>query len=176
MKGKGMLSLVAVALVAAMTTAQTAEAQRSFGLGVSGGLTLPTGDFGEVFNSGYHIGGHLNLAPASLPVELLFDVTYHSFEGDDDLVVTPFDFSFLSIAANAAYVLPGVSVRPYLMGGVGVYLGKADVEGAERESDVGLSLGGGLRFPLSGLSSFLQARVNFVDDVTMIPISFGIVF
>jgi hypothetical protein len=138
-------------------------------------MGIPTGEFADFQESGYHIGGHLNLAPASLPVELLFDVTYHNFSGNSDLVI-PVDFSYFSVSGNAAYVFSGVGMRPYLMGGIGMYFGKADVDGADSESDFGFDVGGGLRFMLSGFSSFLQGRVNFVGDATFIPISFGVVF
>jgi hypothetical protein len=166
---------VALAISALLISSSSASAQRVFAIGVSGGVSFPTGDMADAQRSGYHIGGHLNFNPPALPVELLVDATYHSFEGNLDLP-DPIDFSMLGVSASAAYVLPGVALRPYLMGGVGMYFGKADIPGAERESEFGFNVGGGLRFTLSGLSTFVQARANFVDEATFVPVSFGILF
>ncbi len=166
---------LALAFAALVLSTSSANAQKTLSLGVSGGLSVPTGQFADFQASGFHVGGHLNLAPASLPIQILVDGTYHSFDGNLDLA-TPISVSYFGVAGNVAYVFPGASMRPYLMGGVGMYFGKADVPGAESESEFGFNAGGGLRFVLSGLSTFLQVRANFVGDNTFIPISFGILF
>jgi opacity protein-like surface antigen len=133
------------------------------------------GEMADFQGSGYHVAGHANLTPASLPVEIMLDGTFHSFDAKSNV---PFGekFSYFGAGAGAAYVFPGLSMRPYLLGGIGMYFGKADVPGAESESEFGFNAGGGLRFVLSGFNSFLQARVNIVGDHTFVPISFGIVF
>jgi len=92
----------------------------------------------------------------------------------------------MALTANAAYTLPGVAVRPYVIGGVGMYSSKADVDGAESSSDFGLNGGVGVRFALGGLSTFAEARFHniFVKDelsgekanVQFSPITFGIQF
>jgi len=166
---------LALALATLVLSTSSASAQKTVSLGVSGGLSVPTGQLADRQASGFHVGGHLNFAPASLPFEILVDATYHSFDGNLDLT-TPISVSYFGIAGSAAYVFPGTSMRPYIMGGGGMYFGKADVPGAESDSEFGFNVGGGLRFVLSGLSTFLQVRANFVGDNTFVPISFGILF
>jgi hypothetical protein len=172
-------TLAAVAAISAFALAAPAqlEAQRPLSLGVSAGLSLPNGDMADVLNSGYHIGGHLNLVPATFPVEIHFDVTYHSFDENND-ILAPFTFTYLNVGANAAYVLPGIAVRPYLLGGIGMYMGKSDFGNvtSDTESELGFAIGAGARFVMSGISSFVQLRMNFVDDWTFMPISFGVLF
>ena len=179
LKGKQTMKPISAAVLTALASlivvSSPAAAQRSITLGVSGGLSLPTGTMSDAFSSGYHVGGHLNFAPESSPVELMVDATYHSFGGNLDLP-EPVDFSYFGISGSAAYMLPGENSQPYLMGGVGMYFGKADVEGAESDSEFGFNVGGGIRFLLSGLSTFFQVRANFVGDNTFIPVSFGVMF
>ena len=171
----GTMRGILIAVSALAFSASAASAQKTLSLGISGGLTIPTGEMADAQASGYHVGGHLNLAPESLPVELLFDATFHSFGGNLDLPL-PVDFTTFGVSGSAAYVIGGTDMRPYLMGGIGMYFSKADVPGADSQSDFGFNFGGGVRFMLSGMTTFLQARANIVKDNTFIPISFGILF
>jgi hypothetical protein len=172
-------SLLAAAIITASALCAAPSlllAQRSVMLGVSAGLSLPTGEMADAQTSGYHIGGQLTLAPAgAAPIEFIVDVTYHDFDGNSDMLF-PFSFRYVNATANAAYVFPGLTVRPYVLGGLGLFMGKADLPGADSESDFGFSAGAGARFVLSGFSTFIQAKANFVSDHTFIPISFGVIF
>ena len=168
-------SSLAAALLLVGTSA--AQAQKVFSVGVSGGLSLPMGDMSDVFASGFHVGGHVNIAPPSLPIEILLDGTYHGFEENSDLPpAARFKFSSFDVSGSAAYAFSGMTMRPYIMGGVGMYFGKVDAPGAENDSEFGFHAGAGLRFLLSGFNTFLQGRINFVGDFTYVPISFGILF
>jgi len=166
---------LAMAFGSLVLVSSSASAQRTVAIGVSGGLSVPTGTMAESQVSGFHVGGHVNLSPASLPFEILLDLTIHNFDGNMDQP-SPLDFRSVGVSGNAAYVFPGADMRPYLLGGVGMYFGKPDIAGADNESEFGFDVGGGMRFVLSGLTSFIQVRANFVGDRTFVPISFGILF
>jgi opacity protein-like surface antigen len=169
------ITAAAAVFAALISFASAAQAQRALSLGISGGLSLPMGEMADFQGTGYHVAGHANINSASLPFEILLDGTYHSFDAKSGAAFGE-KFSYFGAGASAAYVFPGLTMRPYLLGGVGMFFGKADVPGAESESEFGFSAGGGLRFVLSGFNSFLQARVNIVGDHTFVPISFGVVF
>jgi hypothetical protein len=82
--------------------------------------------------------------------------------------------------ANLVYGLPGVGIRPYLIGGAGYYGVKPDVSGFESENKLGLNGGIGAMFPLSGFNTFVEARLHHVfTDVSstqFIPVTIGILF
>ena len=178
-------ALRAVALVAAIAapaalSAQTSE--RAVGLGVSGGLSLPMGDLGDAVNSGFNITGHLYFKPAALQsVRLRADVSYDRWDYKE---AVGFDGNsrLIGFAGNAIFDFPTEStsmVKPYVLGGLGIYNGKdSDVD--ESDTNLGLQAGAGLTFQLSGFSTFAEARfVNVFGDggsARFVPIVFGVRF
>ncbi|MDB4899163.1 MAG: hypothetical protein JWN53_971, partial [Gemmatimonadetes bacterium] len=73
---------------------------------------------------------------------------------------------------------------PYLIGGVGAYNVKADfgnngTNGNNSQTEAGFNVGGGIRFPLGLLSTFLEARYHKTlgdSNTQYVPITFGINF
>lgn len=168
------LMSVAVALAAVVTTAQAQAPAKPFTFGVSLGGSLPTGDFGKGVKTGFVVGGLLETAPAALPVKLRFNLDYnqHSFKGGSGSIKN------ISGTANAVYDFPSQSsFRPYVIGGVGAYHGRA---GGESDTNFGLNGGAGINIPLSGFSTFVEARYNHIfvsgGSQSYIPVVFGVRF
>lgn len=176
-------ALIAALAAPAALAAQSADKPVSFG--VSGGLSLPMGDFGDARNTGYNLTGHVYLKPASLTaVRLRGDVGYDRWDVDG------FDASTRSIAlaANAVYDFPAQStsiVRPYVLGGLGLFSLKTSatssgITNRSGDTNLGLQVGGGLSFQLSGFSTFAEAKlVNVFTDgesTRYIPVTFGVRF
>ena len=77
-------------------------------------------------------------------------------------------------------------VKPYVLGGLGAFNGKRSTQVGSAavvstgSTDVGLQVGGGLNFQLSGFSTFLEAKyVNVFTEnnsTGYIPITFGVRF
>lgn len=182
---KRMLGVVAgVALAGAMFTsvaeAQGAGAARAVQFGLGGGLTMPTGDAGDVFKMGYHGQASMAFNPG-LPFGLRVDAMYHSMDGDG------FDGSARVIAGvvNGLFNFgtPGGQVQPYASVGLGMYnlRGEITIEGEElsdSETKVGVNGGLGLRFNLSGLSTFVESRYHHITTsgsaTQLIPVTFGV--
>jgi opacity protein-like surface antigen len=174
-----------IVALAAWVSPLSAQA-RTYSFGVSGGLSVPVGDLSDLAESGFQVAGHLYLRPANF-TNLGFrgDVSYDRFslKGNADGNVNS-----LGVIANAIYNVPttGSTVRPYVLGGLGLYSLKSQITvgsttvNSDRESKFGLQAGGGLEFMLSGFSTFVEAKfVNvFTDDdsTTWIPITFGFRF
>lgn len=168
------IRLAAVALIA---FASVAQAQRPV-FGAAVGLTAPQGDFGDVVDNGYHIGAAMGFKVPVLPVALRADLAYTTFDGTDDLDVK---INTLNLSVNAVHAFAGVGVRPYVIGGLGMYRTSAETFGVEDSStDLGLNGGAGVQFKLGSLQSFVEARYTHImtdDEATkVIPISFGIMF
>jgi opacity protein-like surface antigen len=176
-------AILALALVAPIAGAQSLNPIK---FGVAGGITLPQGDLGDDeegagMGSGYNVQGMIGFQAPMVPVGLRVDVMYNSMKNDADV-----DYSNFSGTLNGIFNL-GMApmVSPYLIGGVGMYNQKFDVEGVDSKTSFGLNGGVGVRFSLSGFSTFAEARYHHVmseDDeegwsnAQFVPISFGIMF
>lgn len=182
----GIATLVALP---AMAQAQSSTTSRPVSFGVSGGASIPIGDFGDNADLGYTVGAHVLLAPASLQM-LAFrgDVTYESWKSKDKTV----DASARALGVMGNVILKSSSamaIKPYAIGGLGLLsykskatatVGGTTVTGESKsDNNFGAQVGGGLEFQLSGFTTFIEAKlVNDFSDpsVRWVPITFGIRF
>jgi hypothetical protein len=205
--------VAALALAAAPARAQLGGVN-PFSFGVSGGLSVPTGDFSDAFGTGYNVDAFVGVRVPTLPVSFRFEGGYQEFglkgSAKDRLrnadIEGDVKARIISGTANLVYTIapPASVVRPYLIGGAGVYnlrtRGTGDVGdfleefvGTREESTTRLGLNGGVgvEVPLSGISVFGEARVHTIftpserdpesgDRVggrtTIVPIKVGIRF
>ena len=171
-------------LILGMMVASTAEAQMArpvqFGLGA--GITVPTGDAGDILDNGYHFQGMLGFKAPMFPVGLRLDVMYHTADVTD---VEDVKLNALAGTLNAQFEMGGMMASPYFTAGLGVYNLKIDFEGVDDDFDVdetkaGLNAGAGIKFNLAGFGTFLEARYHHIltedEATTLIPITFGIMF
>ena len=196
--------LALLALSASAAHAQTAVGPtRPVSFGVSGGLSIPTGDAGDVFASGFNVDAlvEVQARPAS-PLAFRFEAGYQRFELKDELkdLFEEFggdvdvDARILSGLANVVYKFPGTTVRPYVLGGIGVFNlgGSVSISGFEEfeeeldtddsgsTTSFGYNVGGGLEVPLSGLTAFGEVRFQQIridgSGFNIVPIKVGIRF
>lgn len=173
----------------ALLIAATAQAQNSGGVGRSLkfggdlGASVPLGDFGDAADAGYHLGGLLEYTPKSMPVSWRGEIAYNhnGISGVDG------NFSMLNLVGNAVMPLGNKSggIRPYAIGGLGIYRVKAAVsfEGqdvSQSDTKMGLNAGAGLSFQLSGFDTFVETRFNSVftdgSNMNFMPLTFGFKF
>jgi opacity protein-like surface antigen len=169
-----------LALMATAANAQSiVPAAKPVSFGISGGLSMPNGDFGDAFKSGYNISGLVQFQQPTWPVAIRVEAQYQDFsakEGVDASVST------IGGLANVLYYIPTKStVAPYVTGGLGFFHVKADV-GDESGSNnkFGYGLGAGVEFHLTSMSTFIEADWQSVQTegsaTRMIPIRVGIKF
>ena len=179
------IRITALALsLAALPALASAQAAKPLSFGVSGGLSLPTGDFGDAYHSGFNVSGHVYYVPATMPnLSLRGDVTYDRFGGKDDVFNRDnATFRSLGFIGNAMYAL-GMggegSVRPYVIAGLGFYNGDTDLgetDETDSSTDFGFNAGAGINFALSGFQTFAEVRYHRVDETGWLPVTFGIRF
>lgn len=172
--------------LAVALSAQVAHAQ-GVSFGVGGGAVVPTGSYGDLMSMGWNATAVARFKPPVAPLGLQVDAFYNRFglEGGVDG-----HNRVIGATANAVFAFPSVSpVRPYLLGGVGLYNQKVTIGDASgSESKFGLNAGAGFDFALGSAKLFADARFHAilkgsVDSETfeeatayMIPVTLGLRF
>lgn len=112
------------------------------------GLSSPSGDLGDAFNSGLGFGGTIGYG-VSRNILLSFGLSHHEFDSDvftdEKVSVTPMTF-------NGDYVFTtGSKIRPWVGAGIGAYHVNDQIDGFpdDDETTFGWSLGAGLAGPIS---------------------------
>lgn len=202
---KAVLLLSMAMVPAVLTMSERADAQlRKPQAGIYAGGTIPTGDFKDEANTGWHIGGMIK-ARVTGAVDVRLDGAYSKFGSKD------FDFTTATVASetnvafgalsaelnlgpdSAAY--PGDnSISPYITGGLGMYRFsfKGTCSGActgfngdpDSKTKLGFSIGAGANIPLRGFPTFAEVRYHRFGTVfpvsgldgtaTMLTASFGL--
>jgi opacity protein-like surface antigen len=112
------------------------------------GLSSPTGDLGDVFDSGLGFGANLGYG-VSRNVLVSMGISHHEFDSD---VFTDEEVSITPITFNADYVFTtGSRIRPWLGGGIGAYRVNDQIVGLpdDDETTFGFNLGAGVAGPVS---------------------------
>lgn len=172
------LTLAAVAAFAAAASTSSAQSTKPVSLGISAGAAIPVSDFGNDYSTGWNGTVSLGFNSYGSPIGFRVDGMYNSFSAKKGVSLP--DARIASANANIVYALPGTGMRPYLIGGAGIYSRKYDFAGAPTSNDLGLNGGIGASFPLSGFNTFVEARLHhvFTDNLAkdFIPVTFGISF
>jgi hypothetical protein len=178
---------VVVVVVLVVTARSRSAAAQGVTVSVGGGAALPLGTLNTVTDAGAHGLAAVSIAPANLPVSIRIDGMYNHF-GLSSSVGIDGHFRVFHGTANAVYRFPAgetSTIRPYLIGGLGVYNYKfiADVPEHlqdEDHTDLGLNGGAGADFVVGALGVFAETRYHGVfskgNNVELLPITVGIRF
>jgi hypothetical protein len=171
-------TILALSASALFSGTSSAQSTKPVSLGISGGVAIPVSDLANDYSTGYNGTISLGFNSYGSPLGFRIDGMYNSMSAKD-FVALP-DIKIMSANANLVYALPGVGVRPYLIGGAGIYGLKSDINGATTLTKLGLNGGIGVSFPLTGFNTFVEARLHhvFSDNVAtqFVPVTFGISF
>lgn len=168
-----------LALAIAAASPSVARAQLLGGgakINLAAGAAFPTGDFGSFNNTGYNLAAGINLSEPGIPIGGRIEGLYNAFSATLGGTTTA-----AGVTANATYdipigALPGSTVL-YGIGGIGYYHTN-DPNFTGPQDNFGWNIGGGIRFPLSGFSAYVESRYHSVSNVEMafFPIVFGVMF
>lgn len=175
--------MIAVAL-ASVANIATADAQSaSFGLG--GGLILPMSDYKNVDKTGWHALGMVEFSIPLSPVSVRADVMYGQTSHKDG-VGGPVAGNTKLIGGTADLVwhfpigVPGL--KPYFVGGVGMYNVKAEFPPAASTSATKFTwgLGVGTSVGVGPVHAFVEGRYMSVQasggSLKFVPVTVGLSF
>ena len=149
---------------------------------------VPTDTLSDGNSTGYSGSALVRVQPPASPVGFQVDAFYTRFglDGVDG------HSRMIGGTANAVFAFPGASlVRPYLIGGLGLYNGKTTINGlgsSDSQTKFGINAGAGFDFGLGKAKLFAEARFHAimkgVTDATsgaektayMIPLTLGLRF
>ena len=202
MKACGLRIFAAVG-VAIMAAASPASAQKAgLGFGGSIGATVPNGDFGDGVKTGLVANGFVGLGTGRFG--LRGELFWSRSDLDNAVIrrvgeaVLPSDgvgnvtgkVDLIGASANLVLPLTQSPIRPYLIGGVGVYNRRVsqDVGGTieefrslrDEQTNVGYNGGIGIAFGGLGPSFFIEARYHSVgttpEKTRFVPVVVGFTF
>ena len=170
-----------VASVAFLAAAAPARAQgyNPFQIGASAGIAFPTGDLGNVTNTGYNVTVMVGYKPQFTPIGVRAEAAYNQFGSK----VFNGNVNIPAFTGNLVFGLPMGMLSPYAIGGAGLYRTNVNVNGggSAGENHFGFNIGGGIKLPLSSsFETFVEARYNHVTlnggSFSFIPVTFGVMF
>ena len=201
---RNVLAVAAVVFTVAGASAAQAQAPlaKPITFGASAGLSMPNGDISDGYNTGFHITGLADHKLAAAPVSIRGELSFQSIGGKEFGIpgasMKLDNMSMLMVTGNAVYhfaVAPKTPVRPYLIGGLGMYNYKGGltmssidpstgqvttISASDRMTKLGLNGGIGTGFQLGTMSTFAELRIHnvFADggSLRVVPLSFGIMF
>lgn len=141
------LLLVSFPLAAQMEVPVSSPVSLSLGLG--GGVSLPTGDLSDLYNTGWHAGGKLRIG-GSMPINIVATGMYNSLpekaadKTDNQLI----------LGGGLEYPIPSVGVHPYF-GADALYVHfNNEGTGTSSFNRGGLGVGAGVEFTIPAFGSF----------------------
>jgi len=168
--------VAACALVACMSLASPASAQRvlpAVQLGGAAGISIPTGHLGSVYSAGFNLSGLAQLHAPNEYVGARAEVMWERFDHKQS-VPDAGNKDAVAFVLNAMYFVPEYALRPYFIGGMGLY------SVSDQGNHPGFNFGLGMDIPLSGMSAHFEARLHRVltdgAKYTTVPFSFGVRF
>ena len=162
--------LFALALVAAAFIPSTASAQLRFGAQVGYGTET---DLAVGARIDVPLTNALSKTP---PFSNAFFLTSFDFYFPDCAAGADCTYWELTPALAVPFAVQGSAMRPYL--GAGLTFARASVSAGGTSADnteAGLALIGGLKFPLNTMSAFTEARIT-LSDADQLTLAFGLLF
>jgi len=178
---KSLLGLVTVCCTALAGIAAAQAPSVHFGLG--GGGTAPVGDYKDADKIGWHGLGMVQLALPALPLEIRVDGLYgRTTHKDISGTAVPGSTKLYGGLANVVYSIgPGIMMRPYVLGGIGIYHVTVDVPGTTGdETRFAFGVGGGVSVGAGRARLFVEGRFVSVREsggsTSFVPFTAGVTF
>lgn len=167
-----------------------AGSSRPISLVVSGGLTVPSADLGDLHDPGLHFDASLILNIPGFPIALRPEFSLTQFKLKEPVLATPDADDVTNMMAFMGNIEVPLGGGLYVLAGGGILsLSSPEAltpDGEEESSNkFTFDAGAGLRFALGGIRGFVEARIGAASyeagrmgfsKAQFIPITFGLVF
>lgn len=191
--------------VTVSSTALSQSSMNSFSFGVSGGASIPTGDLSDAVKTGFNVGAQAGVKQPAWPIGLRLAGQWNRFKSDNEIL--DFNVDVTSVSLDIVLMPSGMTglLKPYVVAGpsyfhtsddsgTGLLSNRIGVSGIAKTLSVssnvqstggssnnwGFNAGGGVEYQLTGFSTFLEARYDWIHtdggSSSFIPISVGIKF
>jgi hypothetical protein len=181
---KRITPVAAVALLC-LTLARPAEAQKSYALGIGGGVAIPVGKLSKVQSTGYNGTVTLAIGVAELPIGIRIDGIYSNLihTSAPPAGSSSSDLRVIGALGNLIFAFSGTSAKPYAIIGGGFYSIRADSTGAKTQNHFGVNAGLGTTFGVGPLAIFVESRYHSITRkadkggvMQFVPITIGLMF
>lgn len=163
-------ALAPAASLAAQTAGQTIPNPQ---FGAAAGISVPAGGFAKNLVPGFNLSGMAEFRGANSPLGIRGELLYQYFGRKKDVAGAGSNHSEAAVV-SVLYHVPGTQVRPYFIGGMGLYA----IQGLG--SNAGLNFGTGVSIPLTNIGAYAEIRVHTAltqgASYVTVPLSFGITF
>jgi len=179
-------ALVAVVMLAPVGVAR-AQISNPLKFTLFGGAALPIDKTSDLVKTGFSVGGALDYKLPLLPFGARAEVLYSSFDAKTlDTPTSSADLTEFGANLNFVSWIPTPTaglIRPYLTAGPSYSRLEESPTGAPGSVTLnrwGFNAGAGIQFSLGDLGARIDARYRRLnrepDDLTYIPVTFGIAF
>jgi hypothetical protein len=177
-------SMLVAASIGVLLAPAWVAAQRPVSIGIAGGASIPSGDFRDGVDVGWHGLATIAVSTLMQPLGLRIDVAYNRFAFRDDVPALVDQYqSTGSVTLNFTYRLPMTNspMSPYLISGLGAYRSECSLDtGCEAATRYGWNVGLGTNLFVLGFRSFLEARYHRTEigdsGVQYFTPTFGLLF
>ena len=163
---------------------------RPISLVISGGLTVPAADLGDLHDAGFHYDASLIFNIPGFPIALRPEFSLTQFKLKDAVLVTPGADDVTNMMAFMGNLEVPLGGGLYVLAGGGILslsAPEALTPDGEEESSKKFTFdaGAGFRFALGSVRGFLEARIGAASydqgkvgfsKAQFIPVTFGLVF
>jgi hypothetical protein len=141
--------------------------------GVGGGISIPAGGVAKDRAPGFNLVGLAEFRTPSEPLGIRAEALYQYFGAKQNSVGVESSNNFAALI-NVVYHAPRSQVRPYVIGGMGLY------HISDHGNNAGVNGGVGVTIPLTGMGAYAEVRLHAAltqgPSFVTLPITFGITF
>jgi len=181
---KQLILVVGIVLLSSLIS-HSALGQKSYALGVGGGVAIPVGKLSNTQKTGYNGTVALAIGVSDLPIGLRFDGIYNMLPLRTTQAggLASSDLRIIGALGNLIYAFSGTSAKPYIVFGGGYYSVKNDVAGAKSQNNFGFNAGLGATFGVGPFAMFFESRYHSIlrnvakgGVIQFVPITLGLMF
>ena len=182
---KQLIRAVGIALLITPIFSRSALGQKTYALGVGGGVAIPVGKLSNTQKTGYNGTVALAIGVSELPIGVRFDGIYNMFPRRTTPVggSASSDLRIIGALGNLICAFSGTSAKPYIVFGGGYYSVKSEMPGAKSQSDFGVNAGLGATFGVGPFAMFFESRYHSIARkaakggvIQFVPITLGLMF